>query len=164
MIIYKAINKINNKAYIGLTQRSLQERKLEHLRHSNIENTYFHRAINKYGKDSFDWIILDDSATTLAELKELEKKYIQEHNTLAPSGYNIAPGGESGSFEKRRDYSYGNNPAAIPIINLTTLEIFDSLKRASEIYNISVESLSKAIKNRQASANCLWDYYREEIQ
>ena len=55
MLIYKATNIINNKSYIGLTTRTLQERKLEHLRHTKTENTYFHRAINEYGKDNFLW-------------------------------------------------------------------------------------------------------------
>ena len=60
MLIYKATNIINNKSYIGLTTRTLQERKLEHLRHTKTENTYFHRAINEYGKDNFLWEIIDE--------------------------------------------------------------------------------------------------------
>lgn len=68
MIIYKATNILNGKSYIGLTTRDLNERKLEHLRHTYTENTYFHKAINKYGKENFIWEVIDDSAKTLEEL------------------------------------------------------------------------------------------------
>lgn len=163
MIIYRATNKINNKSYIGLTTRSLQERKLEHLRHYLSENTYFHRAIQKYGKDNFDWEVLDNSASTIQELKELETYYILKFNTLSPSGYNMTNGGELNNFENRRDYNYGNNPSAIPIINLTTLEQFDSIKRASEKYCVSIESIRKAIKTKEPCCNCLWNYYDENL-
>ena len=70
MLIYKATNIINNKSYIGLTTRTLQERKLEHLRHTKTENTYFHRAINEYGKDNFLWEIIDDTPSSIKELKD----------------------------------------------------------------------------------------------
>ena len=73
---------LNNKSYIGLTTRTLKERKLEHLRHLDIENTYFHKAIKKYGKDNFIWEVLNDTANTIEELQELEIKYIKELNTL----------------------------------------------------------------------------------
>lgn len=46
MIIYKAVNKINNKCYIGQTIRKLERRKCEHLYNRN--NSYFHNAIKKY--------------------------------------------------------------------------------------------------------------------
>lgn len=65
MIIYKVTNLITNKSYIGLSTRTLQERKLEHLRHLDSENTYFHRAIKKYGKENFSWEIIDDTASSV---------------------------------------------------------------------------------------------------
>lgn len=145
MIIYKATNILNNLSYIGLTTRTLSERKYEHLRHVDNENTYFHKALKKYGADNFRWEVVDNSADSKEELAELEKYYIIKFNTLAPNGYNITTGGENPAFDGRRDYSYGNNPAAKKIINLTTLEIFDTIKRAAEIYSVSSNSIRKAI-------------------
>lgn len=161
MLIYKATNKINNKSYIGLTTRTLKERKLEHLRHAHNENTYFHRAINKYGKENFLWEIIDDTSKSLKELKEKETYYIQYFNTLAPNGYNISTGGETPKIENRRNYNYGNNPSAKKVINLTTLKIYDTVKRAAEENNVSVESIRKAIQNNKPCQNCFWDYYDE---
>lgn len=161
MLIYKATNIVNNKSYIGLTTRTLQERKLEHLRHIKTENTYFHRAINKYGKDNFLWEVIDDTSSSIKELKEKESYYIHHFNTLAPNGYNITTGGELNKVENRRDYNYGNNPSAKKVINLTTLKVYDTMKRAAEESNTSVESIRKSIKNKTPSKNYFWDYYDE---
>ena len=161
MIIYKATNKINGQSYIGLTTRTLRERQLEHQRHLNTENTYFHRAIKKYGIENFEWSIIDDSSNSESELRQKETYYINKYNTLAPNGYNITTGGELNKFENRRNYTGGNNPAAHPVINLTTMEIYDCVLNAGKAYGVSVESIRKAIKKHQACKNCMWDFYDE---
>ena len=53
--IYKIINKVNNKVYIGQTIRPIKERFAEHLRSAdgNYNNRPLHDAMNKYGKDNF---------------------------------------------------------------------------------------------------------------
>ena len=91
MIIYKATNIINGKIYIGLTRISLKKRKTGHINKSTYSNSYFHRAINKYGRDNFVWEILDQSAKNYNELCCLEKHYIA---TLKPQ-YNMSEGGEN---------------------------------------------------------------------
>ena len=51
MIIYEARNKINGKRYIGQTIHTLEERKRGHI--SSMCCSYFRRALDKYGVDSF---------------------------------------------------------------------------------------------------------------
>lgn len=80
---------------------------------------------------------------------------------MSPDGYNMTLGGENPSFENRRDYSYGKNPAAKPVINLTTLTVYDSIKRAAEENQVSHESIKKAIKNKAPCCNSLWAFYDE---
>lgn len=64
--IYKVTNKINNKAYIGQTTRTLEERKIEHLKKSkansnNKESKYdFHKALVEFGKENFIWEIIEE--------------------------------------------------------------------------------------------------------
>ena len=58
MIVYCYTNKINNKKYIGITSRSLEEREQNHLyeaynKNSLTYNVPFKRAIRKYGIESF---------------------------------------------------------------------------------------------------------------
>ena len=59
MIIYRVLNTINGKSYIGLTTLSLGERKHKHwLNSRNPEKNKrqaLYLAINKYGWDSFEW-------------------------------------------------------------------------------------------------------------
>lgn len=52
--IYSITNKINNKVYIGMTTRSVQQRRLEHISRSRYNNysSKIHSAIRKYGEDN----------------------------------------------------------------------------------------------------------------
>jgi len=89
--IYKATNKVNGLSYIGRTCQ-MSERKWQHERCYPKEDCEFHRAIQEYGKENFDWEILDTADSE--ELgNELEKKYIAEYNTIVPNGYNMTKGG-----------------------------------------------------------------------
>lgn len=41
------------------------------------------------------------------------------------------------------------------------MKIFNSIKRASEEYYISTESIRKSINNKTPCYNCMWDYCEE---
>lgn len=95
MLIYKATNLINEKVYIGQTINNLKKRKRDHISNAlNKENNmYFHRAIRKYGSNSFTWKILQE-CDTIEELNRLEIYYIDLYNTFK-NGYNLTLGGNS---------------------------------------------------------------------
>lgn len=94
MIVYKATNKINGKIYIGITTKTLEHRRKIHIRDSKKVDTYFYRAIRKYGEDNFEWEIID-TAETKKELEELEKYYIKLYDSFdnKEKGYNTTSGG-----------------------------------------------------------------------
>ena len=96
MIVYKAINKLNNKVYIGITTKTLEHRKSIHKKDSKIKDTYFYRAIRKYGFDNFEWEEID-TATTIKELHEKEVFYIKQYDSFdnKEKGYNTTSGGGS---------------------------------------------------------------------
>lgn len=98
--IYKVVNKINGKIYIGKTN-NFKKRKQEHTVYDINDNSYFHKALKKYGLDSFEWSIID-YAHTLTEINNLEKYYISEYNTYKPNGYNMTKGGDGGSMWNAR--------------------------------------------------------------
>lgn len=102
--IYRYRNKINGKVYIGQTI-DIERRKIEHIKSSeNGTGFAFHRALRKYGYDSFEFDILhivkEDEPYFRIRLDELEIKEIQCHHCLVPQGYNIAYGGQGGDNGK----------------------------------------------------------------
>lgn len=95
MIIYKATNLINGKGYIGLSQQTLDKRREKHYNDAKYGPCYyFQRALRKYKKRDWEWIILD-TCNTKEEAGILEQKYIAEYGTFG-GGYNLTTGGESG--------------------------------------------------------------------
>lgn len=96
MIIYRVINKVNGKSYIGLTTLSLGERKHKHWLNSRNpdknKKQAIYLAINKYGWDNFEWQELC-SALSKEDLIKLEKDFIKEYDSFK-NGYNNTIGGE----------------------------------------------------------------------
>jgi len=97
-IIYKVINLINGKIYIGKSVNSFKKRIGQHKAvYQNLKNkkgdTVFYKALRKYGWESFKWENIDCSIIP-DFLAELEKKYIIEFNCKVPNGYNLTDGGE----------------------------------------------------------------------
>ena len=83
--IYKATNKVNGKLYIGQTV-NYHARVQQHLRCSPKEDCLFHRAIEEYGKDNFEWEVIDKCNSSQKALR-LERFYISLYNTYR-DGYN----------------------------------------------------------------------------
>ena len=104
--IYMHKNKLNNKVYIGQTkQEKLNNRWKNGKGYKSC--TYFYHAIQKYGWDNFEHIILDQGDWTLEEANKKEQFYIQKYNsTNIEKGYNIKKGGEN-------DISPKATPAAV---------------------------------------------------
>lgn len=101
--IYKLINLINGKFYIGST-KNMRRRLWKHralLRHNKHHNPHLQNSWNKYGEDNFDYCIL--------ELCDVNCQYEREQfyiNSLHPE-YNIAEIVELPSYseESRRKHS-----------------------------------------------------------
>ncbi len=90
--IYKINNKINNKAYIGITTNTMKYRFDEHIYRSENGGKYkIHYAIRKYGKENFDIEMI-----TTADNKEhallIESENIKKYDSY-DTGYNMNEGG-----------------------------------------------------------------------
>ena len=105
MLIYKVINKVNGKAYIGQTIRPMRLRKRQHLwdAKKGTDNNLLHRAFNKYGLENFIWEILVDNIQTTSDLDAQEIFYINNHGTINPQGYNLVLGGKGNRGLKHTD-------------------------------------------------------------
>ena len=94
--IYK-IQFPNWKHYIGLTERSIEQRKKEHICNANSGNTRcVYNALRKYNMIDTLELIEIDTAETIEELCEKEIRYIKEYNSyyMNRNGYNMTHGGE----------------------------------------------------------------------
>lgn len=101
MEIYKIENKEDGKVYIGLTIQGYKKRYRKHL--SDARNRcefYLHRAIAKYGPESFE-LTLIESCNDMSELKERESFWISHYSSNdRDKGYNLTEGGD-GTVGKR---------------------------------------------------------------
>lgn len=130
MYIYKVINKIDGKWYIGKQVK---------------ENSYYlgsgkklKNAINKHGKENFEKIILEycDSKEIL---NNREKYWISKTNAVVdPNSYNIASGGEGGDLSKFIDYEKRGNKS-------------DNFSAARLWFQSLSKEQKKELHNRQAS-------------
>ena len=96
MIVYEATNKINGKVYVGLTTTNLKHRRGSHIRSAKSGSmAYFHKALRKYGADSFEWdvVILTNN---LQKLYQLEKMVIGMYEPWQT--YNTSLGGEHSAY------------------------------------------------------------------
>lgn len=91
--IYKIVNKINQKIYIGCTINSLEHRFNEHLYRcfKTDNNSKLYNSIRKYGKENFEIILIEEC--DLSCIYETEKKYVKEYDSYE-EGMNSTYGGE----------------------------------------------------------------------
>lgn len=105
-IIYLARCKENEKGYVGQTVNFKRRIKGHKVDAENGSTNIFHRAIRKYGWDSFEWTILyEDDDNDLDWMGWWERKFIRELRTKTPNGYNMSDGGEGTYGLKWKDES-----------------------------------------------------------
>lgn len=89
--IYKILNKINNKFYVG-SSNNIKRRWMHHITYLNggyHANVYLQNAWNKYGQQAFDFILLEEIDEP--ELLVKEQKYLDIYRQETPNLiYNIS--------------------------------------------------------------------------
>lgn len=93
-IIYQVTNLSNNKKYIGQTN-NLNKRIFDHISSSKRkdDNSYFHKAIRKYGIKKFKWEILCECDDIQLDMMETFKIMVN-HTHYTEGGYNLTWGGQ----------------------------------------------------------------------
>jgi group I intron endonuclease len=97
MVVYKIVNLVNGKLYIGKTIKTVEDRFSRH--YFQPASTPLHRALRKYGRECFDVSVID-SAETDKELCEKERYWISFYDCKAPNGYNLTDGGDGSAGYK----------------------------------------------------------------
>lgn len=143
----------NGKKYVGQTRTSIMKRRKDAFGTGYAGSPHFYHAICKYeGLQNFDFEVLEDLDDEL--LDEREKYYIELHNTLAPNGYNLNPGGQ-GQHNSRAVDQYNDKKEKIATYN--------SLAEAARKNQCSVECILHVLSGRTATGKgYYWAYEGEE--
>lgn len=95
--IYKITNIINDKIYIGYTNKGIENRLHKHYTNAIYGiDTYFYRAIRKYGIENFKYECID-TANNISDIKNKEIYWINFYNSYK-NGYNMTTGGDGGNI------------------------------------------------------------------
>lgn len=148
--IYKATNKVNNKVYIGQTV-NFERRKKEHESSKNgiHAKCVFHKAIQKYGKENFEWEIID-KCKTLDEALYLESMYISKYNSCTfmknSNGYNIV-------YSQKGKKAIVHNSKSVIAYDLdgNLVGVYDSFEHAGRDLNCQGTNIRKCITGERKS-------------
>lgn len=146
-IVYAVTNKETKKIYVGLTTKSLEERKKDHIKKSEKGKSYeFQHAIATHGAEAFKWQQVD-TANSIDELAQKEKEYILIYNSKE-EGYNSDEGGGIQKTVYQYDISTGK-----------VVEKFSNLTDAAAVINLNKQDLSKVcLSVNKVSNGFVWSY------
>lgn len=152
-LVYKALNLVNHKIYVGATDRGLRNRQIRHIWNAkNGRPGKFYNAIRKYGENNFWFTTLalcDNYWEALAEEREFIKALKPEYN-LTEGGGGVK--GYKFSLESRKKMSDakrgkpGHITHAKSIKCLTDGKEFISLTAAAKYYGVTKSTISKNCK------------------
>ena len=155
--IYKIINIINNKIYIGQSvdiKRRWNDHKSE-LRRNSHHNIYLQQSWNKYGEENFKFEVIEfNKSFTTDDLNELEIYYIDKLKTCDNNfGYNLTQGGF---------YNENNIKSVIQFDNLgKKIKEYKSTAEAEKETGINKETIrSNANPNKtgKSAGGFVWMY------
>lgn len=131
MYVYKIINSLNKKSYIGITN-NIKSRFAYHKNRYNKTNKQeyiekpLYKAIRKHGIENFKFIVLY-SNLSVNEAKDKEIEMIKKFKSLThENGYNVTKGGDW-----RSNYGENNNTT-----KLTEKDVLEIRKRIENGENI----------------------------
>jgi group I intron endonuclease len=174
--IYKFVNKINNKVYVGYTN-NIKNRYSQHKSKYNKANNKFYNAIKKYGWENFEFEIIYQSLDSYYCLSVMEPYFISEYNSYK-KGYNSSLGGDSlpeskksnSSKQKMSKSRNGRFSAKDKFGNTYQIRKDDPRFLSGELVGInknispSQETLQKLSKVRMGNKNRLGIKHSEEIK
>lgn len=154
--IYKIINDINDKIYIGQTIQTIDIRFKGHVyscKNRKDENSAIHHAMNKYGIEHFKVLelekcIAETKEELIQQLNVLERYYIKAFNTTVENrqGYNIDEGGQTQNACRVKIDVYH--------ISGTFIETMPSILETENKYNCSI--VSEICNGKIGNFKCLY--------
>lgn len=170
--IYGIYNKISNKYYIGqagdIHNRWIQHR--SRLKCNNHENSHLQDSYNLYGKEAFEYFIIEECNHEL--LDDREKYYIQQYDSYN-NGYNQDKGGSGCCGYKHTEEEILKmrmiqNPKAVLQldVNLNIVAEWISCSHAGKTLGFSTRQIKSCCNraNRQKTVKGFYFIYKEEYE
>lgn len=132
--IYKITNDINQKIYVGKTERTVEERFLEHCRafkRESCEKRPLYSAMRKYGIEHFHIELIEETDNP----EEREVYWIEKLDSFK-NGYNATLGGDG---KKYLDYD----------LIIDTYKEIKNQKEVAKYFNISEKTVRKILQGRK---------------
>ena len=153
--VYYHKNKIDGKYYVGITKNTKNRWQSSHYK----KNPHFWRAIQKYGWNDFDHVILFTDLPKKQAI-EIEIYLIAKFDLRNPNkGYNITKGGEGGALQGAK------NPNSRPIyqysLNGDYIKRWDTITEAAKEYQLSTGNITHAAINKygmRQTGGYQWSY------
>ena len=150
--IYVHINKINGKLYFGQTKRNDVNLRFGKNGIQYKKCPYFWNAIQKYGWDNFEHIIIfENLSKEMADI--IEKELIKKYDTTNYSfGYNLSEGGgNNSSIIQKEVYQYS--------IDGILIKKWESAQHAGDNLNIIPSNISGCcLRLSLTCGNYVWSY------
>ena len=108
--IYKIINDINDKVYVGQTMNTIQQRWTIHKQMSKTYSNIIYKAIRKYGIEHFSIVIIEECDNN--QLDERERYWIEYYDSYE-NGYNMTSGGTGVILEGHTRSKYADEIIAL---------------------------------------------------
>ena len=177
--IYKIVNLVNGKVYVGMTRQG-EKRFKKHIALANSKSPQIlvQTKIKQHGAENFCFSILYETKD-LEHAKKMESYFIMNLETLVPKGYNIHSGGnycyEFNVSDMTKQRMIYNNPGSskeslikkssvIQAENKTTglVILVENRKQFSKEYNIPYTSIGWAIQhNRTLKSGWAFSYVKK---
>lgn len=149
--IYKITNELNNKSYIGKTEKANPlDRFYEHIKDSkseNKENRPLYRAFNKYGIENFSFEVIE--TVLLEEGSAREIYWIAKCQTYGNTGYNATKGGDGTVYLNHskiiEDYNRVQDMSEVAKINNCHA---DSVSLILKAHNIEIVSSHQVLATK----------------
>lgn len=162
--IYKIINDINNKIYVGKTLSTIEERFKKHCSDSKkatCKKRPLYDAMNKYGIEHFHIELIEECSLEVVNDREIY--WINTLNSYH-NGYNATLGGDGAhyiDYDKILElWNKGYNNKQISLeLNIST----DTVQKALIIFNISAEERHKRGLESVCNKVLMLDIETEEV-
>lgn len=182
--VYMHVNRINGKRYIGITHFSNLNRRWENGK-GYFRNKHFADAIEKYGWDNFNHIIVAQNLDKQSAC-DLERQLIKQYDTQnREKGYNITDGGEffrhsqaskdlmsqnrkgkgmhkfSEEHKQKLRDNHSGGTSKKKVLCIETGIIYESINDAARAVEINKKVISNCCRNiphYKTAKGCHWQY------